>query len=363
MPPTDTGTTIHTVAPLETPLEPDLPIIDPHHHLWGISGAILAGVTEETARSGFERVSLRVPRYLFDEIHADVTRGHNVIATVFVQCHAMYRADGPAWLTPVGETEFANGIAAMSASGVYGESRICAGIVGSADLRLGDRSEEVLLAHMKAGGERFKGIRQSAAWDADPAILGGIARTGPGLLLDNAFREGFARLGALGLSFDAWLLEPQLPDLIDLARALPDVSIILNHVGAPLGVGPYAGRREEFFPRWRQSMSDLASLPNVTVKLGGLGIECAGFPSFLSERRRTSAELADEWRPYVETSIELFGPRRCMFETNYPTESGTADYVTIWNAFKRLARSASPDEKRDLFCDTARRAYRLNLPD
>jgi predicted TIM-barrel fold metal-dependent hydrolase len=363
MPAIEPRSLIREAAPsFEAALEPDLPVIDAHHHLWGVAGSILAGRTEADARSGFERVSLKVPRYLFEEIHTDLNRGHNVIATVFVQCHAMYRADGPAWMAPLGETEFVNGIAAMSASGIYGPRRICAGIVGSADLALGERTEELLVAHLQTAGERFKGIRQSAAWDADPALLGGIARTGPGLLLDTAFRAGFARLAPLGLSFDAWLLEPQLPDLIDLAQAFPETQIILNHVGAPLGFSAYAGRREELFPRWRARMAELAELPNVVVKLGGLGIECAGFPSFLAERRRTSAELAEEWRPYVETTIELFTPRRCMFETNFPTESGTADYVTIWNAFKRLASAASPDEKRDLFSETARRTYRLDLP-
>jgi predicted TIM-barrel fold metal-dependent hydrolase len=349
------------VEPMEAALEPALPIVDPHHHLWGVSSAMLAGRTLDDARSSFERVSLRTPRYLLEEIHADLNRGHNVIATVYVTGHAMFRADGPSAMAPLGETEFANGVAAMSASGVYGSSRICAGIVGSADLSQGDQVAGLLEAHQRAAGSRFRGIRHSAAWDPDPAILGAVGRAGPGLLLDRSFRAGFARLEPLGLSFDAWLLEPQLPHLVDLAKAFPGTQIVLNHVGAPVGIGTYAGQRKELFGRWKERMGELAEHANVVVKLGGLGIGCAGFPSFFSDPPRSSAQLAAEWRPYVETTIELFGAARCMFESNFPMETGTADYVTIWNTFKRLASSASAQEKERLFSGTARQAYRLNL--
>jgi predicted TIM-barrel fold metal-dependent hydrolase len=344
----------------EEVIEPDLPIVDAHHHLWPRSSAVLAGRKEADDLTPFERVSLSAPRYLLDEFLADFG-GHEVRATVFMQCHTMYRADGPPWMAPVGETEFATGIAAMSASGVFGPARINAGIVGSADLRLGERVQDVLEAHIAAGGGRFRGIRQSAAWDADPTILGHVARTGPGLLLDRDFRNGFARLAPLGLSFDAWLLEPQLPDLIDLARAFPDTSIILNHVGAPLGVGPYKGRRDELFPRWKKSIAALAAHPNVAVKLGGLGIVCPGFDSFLAARRRTSEELAEEWRPYIETCIDQFGPQRAMFESNFPTDRGTADYKVIWNAFKRLTKGLGTLDRAALFHATASRIYRLDL--
>jgi L-fuconolactonase len=210
-------------------LDPDLPIVDPHHHLWD-RRALLQ--TLPPPQHPFEQVLRLSPRYLLDELLNDLKRGHNVVATVFVECGSMYRSGGPTEMKPVGETEFVNGVAAMSASGTYGVERACAGIVGHADLTRGAAAKAVLEAHLLAGGGRFRGVRQSASWDADPSVLGPLARAPEGLYRSAAFREGFAELEPLGLSFDAWMLEPQLDDLIDLANAFAQTTIILDLAGA-----------------------------------------------------------------------------------------------------------------------------------
>jgi predicted TIM-barrel fold metal-dependent hydrolase len=342
-------------------LEPDLPIVDPHHHLWDRPGA--RGADLPPPRHPFEALTRLSPRYLLDELLADLRRGHNVRATVFVQCGAMYRADGPAHLRPVGETEFVNGVAAMTASGLYGDVRACAGIVGHVELTQDEALvAEALERHLQVAPDRFRGIRHSASWDADPAVLGPLNRGAAGLYGSDAFRRGFARLGPLGLSFDAWLLEPQIPELTELARAFPETPIILDHVGTPLGIGAYAGRREERFGPWRQAIADLAGCPNVVVKVGGLAMPFAGFGSFMAQPPANSETLAAEWRPYVEAVIEAFGPDRCMFESNFPVDLGSCTYNVLWNAFKRLAGDFSADEKTALFSRTASRIYRLELP-
>ncbi|HEY3796769.1 MAG TPA: amidohydrolase family protein [Caulobacteraceae bacterium] len=346
----------------EAILEPELPIVDPHHHLW--ERVLPPGMNAPQAPAGaphpFSRVTARSPRYLFHELLADMRSGHNIIATVFVQCGAMYRTGGPAHLKPVGETEFVNGVAAMSASGGYGPVRACAGIVGHADCTRADTIDETLEAHLKASG-RFRGIRHSASSDPDPNVLGPLSRTPPGLYVSDAFRAGYARLSKYGLSFDAWLLEPQLPDLIDLARRFPETPIVVDHVGTPLGLGAYEGKREERFGIWRENMRTLAQLPNVNVKLGGLAMAFCNFPSFLSEPAAPSTQLAAEWGPYLGACIEAFGPDRCMFESNFPVDLGSCDYATLWNAFKVFAKDFSEADKTALFSGTASRVYRLDL--
>jgi len=339
-------------------LEPDLPIVDPHHHLWDRRTYAAPDQTEEHP---FMTAIRPAQRYLLDELLADTGSGHNVVATVFVECGAFYRADGPVELRPVGETEFVNGVAAMSASGTYGPFRACAGIVGKADLLLGDGVVPVLEAHLRAGGDRFRGIRNSASWSEDKGVLGPLNRVEEGLYRSDLFHAGFRHLAPMGLSFDAWLLEPQLPDLIDLARAFPETTIVLDHVGTPLGRSSYEGRLEERFPIWRENIRELAKSPNVVVKLGGLAMAFCNFRSFLAEPRAPSQQLADEWRPYVETCIEAFGAERCMFESNFPVDMGSCDYATLWNAFKRLTAGASAGEKTALFSGTAARVYRLSL--
>ena len=355
-----TGSLVETVREAEPALDPELPIIDPHHHLWGISRAVRQGRTlSDPDLTGVERQNLRRPRYLLEDFLSDVGQEHNVRATVFTQCHAMYRAGASEELAPIGETEFVNGIAAMSASGLYGPVRVAAGIVGFAELRLGHGVREVLEAQLGAGNGRFRGVRYMTAWDADPSILGRLSLTPPGLLYDEAFRAGFAELAPLGLSFDAWLLEPQLRDVVDLARAFPDTQIVLDHCGTPLGIGAYAGQREELFPRWAASMRALGELPNIAIKIGGLGMECVGFGTESRSAGASSQELAQLWRPYVETCIEAAGPGRCMFESNFPIDGGSCSYSTLWNAFKQITAGGSVAEKAQLFAGTAQRVYRL----
>ncbi|HEY0106436.1 MAG TPA: amidohydrolase family protein [Rhizomicrobium sp.] len=342
-------------------LEPDLPIVDPHHHLWDRPTAILKNLPP--SEHGFMDIIRNIPRYLLDELLKDLKSGHNIRGTIYMECGAMYRADGPEALKCVGETEFVGGIAAMAASGLYGEARACAGIVGHVDLRRGvDTVEDALRSHIAAGHGRFRGIRQSCSWDEDPNVLGPLhGRVPQGLYLDGKFREGFSVLHRLGLTFDAWLLEPQLPELVDLARAYPETTIVLDHVGTPLGIGRYEGKRETRFAVWKEHIHALSKCANVVVKVGGLPMPFAGFKRRMAEADPPSAVLAEQWRPYVETVIEAFGAGRCMFESNFPVDRFGCDYASLWNAFKILAKDASADEKNALFSGTAKRVYRVNL--
>lgn len=347
-------------TPAEPIIEPDLPIVDAHHHLWFLPEAALAAMA---ARPTFTARALAPmyrhhARYLFDEYLADVSSGHNVRASVYIDAHAMYRAGGPEKMKSVGEVEFVNGVAAMADSGLFGDVKICAAIVGGVDLTLGEAAEEVLAAHIQAGGGRYRGVRSPVVYDEDPKIL---AAGTPRLLLDAQFRAGFKKLHPLGLSFEAWIFEPQLPEVIDLARAFPETQIILNHVGAPIAVGRHEGQREARFPLWRDNIRTLSRCPNVAVKLGGLGIPFGAFKSYMASPPFTSEELAAEWKPYIETCIEAFGANRCMFESNFPVDSAAGSYAVIWNAFKRLATGASNDEKTALFSGTATRIYRLDI--
>jgi predicted TIM-barrel fold metal-dependent hydrolase len=323
--------------PAEPILEPELPIVDTHHHLW-------------------ERPD---HRYLLHEFLDDARTGHNLVASVFVECHAMYRPAGPEAMRPVGETEFVAGMAAMSESGLYGPARVAAGIVGFADLTLGDRVEPVLEALVRAGGGRFRGVRHAAAWDGSPVIGNSRTARGPHLMARPDIRAGVARLTALGLSFDAWVFHPQLADVVDLAGAIPSANIVMGHVGGPLGYGPFAGRDAEVFGAWRASVTELARCPNVTMKLGGMMMRLAAYDYRTAPAPPTSARLADLWRPYIETCIERFGADRCMFESNFPVEKMGIGWAALWNAFKRLAAGASPPEKQAMFSGTARRVYRL----
>lgn len=323
----------------EEVLDPSRPIVDPHHHLWDRGGQ----------------------RYLIEEIAADIASGHNIIATVYVEARSMYRTNGPEAFRPVGEVEFANGAAAMSASGGYGPAAICAGIVGHVNLLLADGARAVLEAEITAGNGRFRGIRHSSAWDSDAEVAGMYATRPKGLLLDPTFRKGFACLAPLGLSFDAWLFHPQIRELTDLARAFPETRIVLDHCGGPLGIGGYANRREEIFAGWKASIQDIAKRPNVVVKLGGLAMRLLGFDFHERPKPPSSEEAAAAWRPYIETCIEAFGPERCMFESNFPPDKGQCSYQVIFNAFKRIAAQYSEAEQTALFSKTATDFYRLNL--
>ena len=342
----------------EAIIDPDLPIIDPHHHLWD-RRPVMHLLPPPV--HGFDHISYRKGHYLLDQLLEDTSSGHNIVATVYLECRSMYRADGPNEMKPVGETEFVNGVAAMAASGLYGKTLACAGIVSTAELLAGADVGRVLDAHAMAGGARFKGIRRSTSFDHDPDVLGPLARNPAGVMMEPKFREGFAELGKRGLSFDAWMLEPQLPELIDLARQFPDTPIVLDHVGTPLGAGSYKGKLPERFGVWRENIRELAKSPNAHVKLGGLAMPFCNFPSMLSEQRAPSEQLAKEWGPYIETCIEAFGPKRAMFESNFPVDEVSCDYPTLWNALKLIAKGATADEKHELFFGTANRFYRLGL--
>ncbi len=321
-------------------LEPDLPIIDPHHHLWD--------------RPGW--------RYMLDDLLADTRSGHNIVATVFVQCRAFHRAAGPDEMKPIGETTFAAGVAAMCESDVYGPIRACAGIVSHADMTLGANAEPVLAAHIEAAGGRFRGIRHITSWDADPTLMNPAYSPPAGLITTPQFRDGLKTLARLGLSFDAWLYHPQIDELTATANACPDTQIVLDHVGGPLAIGSYSGRRADEFHRWEASIRKLAGCPNVHVKLGGLGMRINGFGLEDAADPPSSEVLAGIWKPYIETCIDAFGTDRCMFESNFPVDKGSYAYHVFWNACKRLTSNASASEKADLFAGTAQRFYKLPTP-
>lgn len=320
----------------EEVLEPQLPIIDPHHHLWDRSGP-----------------------YLEPQLLQDLQCGHNLRGTVYIECSSMYRAEGDPRFASVGEVEYANGVAAKFASGYHGPIRACAGIVGKVDLTLGAFAEEVLRACIARAPDRFRGIRQMAAWDASPEVNVLMRPPPPGLLLDARFREGFGKLAPLGLSFDAWVYHPQLPQLLSLVDAFPDTRIIVDHIGGLAHVGPYASRGNESFRQWQSSLQALAQRPNVFMKIGGMNMRLHGSDFIDRELPPTSQELAEAWKPHVQACIETFGPERCMFESNFPPDKCGVSAVVLWNAFKRLAAGCSESEKADLFAGTAIRVYRL----
>ena len=325
----------------EETLEPDLPIIDPHHHLWHFKSP-----------DGEHR-------YLLEDLLEDTGSGHNIVATVFIECSAMWRADGLEEMKVVGETEFVNGIAAMSASGIYGDTRVAAGIVGTADLNVGARIGEVLDEHLKLGGDRFRGIRLLGTNDPHPEIRNGYNDPAADMFSSNGFREGYAELGKRDLTFEGWCFHHQIPLLTDLAREYPNITMILDHFGGPIGIGPYADKQDEVFDLWRQNIADLAKCENVVAKLGGINMKVNGFNWHKNSKPPTSEELCEETRRYYEHTIECFGVDRCMFESNFPVDKITCSYHTLWNSFKRLTENYSTDEKSQLYHDTAARVYRI----
>ena len=326
----------------EPTLEPEIPICDPHHHFWDL----------RTARVPYQR-------YLLHELAADINSGHNVRSTVFVEARAMYSPEGPEEMRPVGEVEFVQGLAAASASGLYGPGRAAAAIVGHANLNLGAGVERVLEALQAASPNRFRGIRHSVSWDPDPNVENTAAHMIEGQLGSDNFRAGARVLARMGLSLEGWMFFHQLPDLADFARAVPDLPIILNHVGGLARVGPYAGRDDGVIATWRSGIAAVADCPNVNIKLGGMGMTRYGFDWHTRDIPVGSEELAGSMAPYMTYCIEKFGPDRCMFESNFPVDKVSFSYHVMYNAFKRLSKGYSSSERAAMFHDTAVRVYRI----
>jgi len=321
----------------EEVLEPDLPIVDPHHHLW----------THDPPGA-----------YLVPDLWADTGSGHRIEQTVFIQCGTDQRKDGPPELRSLGETEFVVGQAAEAAQGPADAARI-SGIVAFADLTLGARVDPVLDANVEAGNGLIRGIRNAATWDETGTLRMPFPDGPPHIYADAGFREGFARLSGYGLTYDAWNYHPQIPELTDLARAFPETTIVLDHFGGVLGIGAYANKRAEVFEQWKKDLAALAECPNVVVKLGGMAMPLSGFGWEKRKRPATSDEFVEAQQPYYLYTIEQFGPERCMFESNFPVDKQSLSYRTLWNAFKKIAAGFSADEKTALFRDTAMRVYRL----
>lgn len=307
-------------------LDPGQIIIDPHHHLW-------ARATQN---------------YLAAECSADFGSGHRIVGSVFVECWSGYRTSGPEHLRCVGETAFVAGMAGTHTVGAC-DCDFVGGIVSHADLTdEAGRIDEVLAAHAEAAHGRLRGIRHAVSWEGTGTIPM-VRPTSQGLMVDARFQAGVAQLARHDLVFDAWLYQTQLPELIALARASPDTRIVLNHLGGPLAIGAYAGRRDELFASWRRDMTELAAHPNVVVKLGGLGMTTAGHGLHQGPRPPTSQAMASAYGPQIETAINLFGPQRCMFESNFPVDKISGGYAVLWNAFKRLTAGYSAAEKDAVF--------------
>ena len=321
---------------IEETIDPDLPICDPHHHLWERPGNI----------------------YMLDDLQRDLTAGHNIVSTVFLECSSMYREDGPEHLKPLGETEFTAAVAEEAASRSDVTANVNAAIQSHADLTLGAAVQEVLEAHIELGKGRFRGIRHGTSHDPSP-IIPAYRDRGGGVMMTPEFREGFAVLQKMELIFDAWMYHPQLPELVDLARLFPDTRIVLDHIGAPLGIGPYEGKRAEVMEVWKQSIAEVAQNENVFVKVGGCGMPNYGNDWHERETPIGSVELAEATAPYYLYVIEQFGVDRCMFESNFPVDKVSYSYNVMWNSFKRIVADFSDSEKAALFHDTATRAYRI----
>ncbi len=326
----------------EEPLEPEIPICDPHHHFWDY----------RTERIPYQR-------YLLHELSADMNSGHNVTSTVFVEARSMYRTTGPEEMRPVGEVEFVQGLAAASASGLYGSGRAAASIVGHANLNLGDGVKPVLEVLQAASPNRFRGIRHSVTWDPHPEIENTAAHQAGHQMSSDNFRAGARVLASMGLTLEGWMYFPQMFELAEFAKAVPDLTIILNHIGGLLRVGPYSNS-EETLATWRQGIAAAAECPNVVVKLGGIGMPRTGFDWHLRDVPASSEELANDMAPLVNYCIEQFGPDRCMFESNFPVDKVSYSYNVMYNAFKRLSVGYSASERAAMFHDTAVRVYSVD---
>jgi predicted TIM-barrel fold metal-dependent hydrolase len=316
-------------------IDPDRPIIDPHHHLW--------------IRPWHS--------YLVDNLWADTETGHNIIKTVFIECRAAYRKDGPEELRSLGETEFAAEQAEASINN-EGKPEI-AGIVAFADLRAGAKADELLEAHKEAARGRLRGIRHPLAFAHHPEILFSPGRREQEIYSHQGFREGLKLLGRMGLVYDSWHYHYQNREFAELARSAPDTVMVLDHFGTPLGVGPYAGKQDEIFRKWKEDIAEIAVCENTIAKIGGLAMPDNGFGWDQRDRPASSDELVVAQRPYYMHAIECFGPDRCMLESNFPVDRRSISYPVLYNALKKLVADFSEDEKDMMFRGTAERVYRI----
>jgi predicted TIM-barrel fold metal-dependent hydrolase len=316
----------------EEVIDPDQRIIDPYHHLWPVGGALPYGL---------------------DELLADVRSGHRVARTVFVECRAAYAMDAPPWLRPVGETAF------VAAEAAREPSHLISGIVAHADLADLEHLDVALDAHGAAAAGLLRGIRDAGASAEHPEALMIPGRAAPGRYGDAKFRAGIARLGQRSLTYDAWHYHYQNREFAALARALPDTMMVLDHFGTPLGVGPYALRREEIFEQWKLDIAEIAQCDNVVAKIGGLAMPDNGFGWHTAERPPSSDEFVAQQRRYYDHAIECFGPERCMFESNFPIDRFSLSYRVLWNGLKKIAAPFSPSERDAMLFANAARVYRL----
>ena len=325
----------------EETLEPDIPICDPHHHFW----------VQRPEPVDYQK-------YLLPELAADVNSGHNVKSTVFIEVRCEYRADGPDEMKPVGEVEYIQTIADVSASGAHSPTKAAAAIIGHADLKLGEGGRPVLEAMKTASPNRFRGIRHSVGWDESPELAN---RDIKGALGTDGYRAGAKVLSDMGLILENSLYFHQAEELADFARALPDLTIVLNHIGGLVRVGPYANRDDEVLPAWRKGIEEMAKCPNIVLKLGGVGQARFAYGWDQLEKPIGSEDLAQQLSPLMEHCIRQFGSDRCMFESNYPVDKISYSYNVLWNAFKRLSSGYSPTDRAAMFHDTAARVYNINV--
>ena len=324
----------------EEAIEPELPIVDPHHHLWDRPGH----------------------RYMAHDYMDDIRTGHTVVSTVFVQCRSMLRKDGPRDMAPVGEVDFANGAAALGASGLFEPTRVCEAIVGGADLSLGEGVAPVLEAMIAVAGKRLRGVRNPVVWHESPEVQSSTATPPPrGLMTTDAFRKGVRQLARMDLSLDVWAYHTQADEILTLARENPDMPVIIDHMGGPIGVGPYARDLHGMLADWAAGLQRLASLPNTFIKFGGAGMPVFGFGFHEAPRPPSSDDLVRVWKTHYEVCLNAFGPQRFMFESNFPVDAMSCSYPLLWNAFKKMAAGFSAGEQHALFFGTANRIYRLGM--
>ena len=323
-------------------IEPDIAICDPHHHFWD------------------KRTERDYPRYQLDELLADITSGHNVRSTVFIEARSMYNANLPADKSSIGEVEYVQGISAASASGIYGESRMAASIIGNANLNLGEGVRPILES-LSSASNRFKGIRHSVTWDPHPEVENTALHKYEGQLISDKFQAGAKVLADMKMTFEAWLYFHQLPQLVEFAKSVPNLTIILNHIGGLVMDGPYENKREEVIKIWKDGIAEIAECPNVVVKLGGIGMPRTGFDWHERDNPIGSEELASSIAPYFNYCIDHFGTGRCMFESNFPVDKVSFSYQVLYNAFKRFSQGFSESERAAMFHDNAVAIYKVKI--